>query len=60
MAKLKPREMKASEFVAESIEEEAYRLPPSEKAKADILLNYARIIRQRPDSRMVRVWEQAD
>ena len=58
--KTTPRVIPADHFVAESLEEEADRLPPSEKAKADILRSAAALYRARPNSKMVRVWEEKE
>jgi hypothetical protein len=52
------RVVPANHFVAESLEEEAARLPSSEKAKADTLRSAAAMYRALPSSKMVRVWEE--
>ena len=49
-----PRVLPANHFLAESLEEEASRLPPSEKAKADILREAANLYRSLRTSRLVR------
>jgi len=58
MSELKPRFVRVDDFVAESLEAEANRLPPSERTRADILREQARIFRTSGNPRMVRVWEE--
>jgi hypothetical protein len=45
------------DFVAETLEEEASRIPPSCKSRADSLRNMAAIFRKMNNPKMVRVWE---
>jgi hypothetical protein len=54
------RVIPANDFVAESLEEEATRLPPSESAKARILRQAANLYRTLPSKKMVRVWEEKE
>ncbi len=49
--------MRVSDLIADGIEEEANRLPPSEKNKAEYLRKTAKIIREREDSRTIRIVE---
>ncbi len=58
--KTTPRVIPANHFVAESLEEEASRLPPSEKAKANILREAANLYRSLRTSKLVRVWEEKE
>jgi len=55
-----PRVIPANHFVADSLEEEANRLPPSEKAKADTLREGAKLYRTLRTSKLVRVWEEKE
>ena len=57
MTKSAARVIPANHFVADSLEEEANRLPPSEKAKADTLREAAMLYRTLRSSKLVRVWE---
>ena len=53
----KLRSMRVSDLIADGIEEEANRLPPSEKNNAEYLRKTAKIIREREDSRIIRIVE---
>jgi hypothetical protein len=55
-----PRVIPANHFVAESLEEEADRLPPSESAKAKYLRDTAATFRTLRTTKMVRVWEEKE
>jgi hypothetical protein len=52
------RVMPANHVVADSLEQEADGLPPSEKAKADVLREADRLYRTLRKSKLVRVWEE--
>lgn len=58
--KTTPRVIPANHFVAESLEEEADRLPPSKKVEADALREAARQFRSRPTTKLIRVWEESE
>jgi hypothetical protein len=49
--------MTVGEFIAESLENEAKRMPPSYKAEADSLREQARLLRQ-TQSKTIRVWRE--
>jgi len=55
--KMTVRVLTPGEFVAESLEAEAKKIPRSYKWKADILLEQARMMRKQPGKKKVRVWE---
>jgi isocitrate/isopropylmalate dehydrogenase len=54
------RVVPANEFIAESLEEEATKLPPSEAAKARILRQSANLYRTLPSKNLVQVWEEKE
>lgn len=54
------RVMPANHFVADSLEQEADGLPPSEAAKAATLREAARLYRALRTSKLVRVWEEKE
>ena len=58
MKEIKGRLMRRADFTAETLEAEAAKLPPSQKAYADNLREMARNFRQSTDHTMVRVWEE--
>ncbi len=60
MAKKLSRTIPANDFVAESLEEEAGRLPPSQAEQAKILRKTAEIYRNLPSKNLVRIWVEAD
>ena len=51
------RLVRVVDFVTETLEEEARRIPPSHKSCADSLRNMAAIFRKMNNPKMVRVWE---
>jgi hypothetical protein len=55
-----PREITAGEFVAESLEGEAAKMPPSMKTQADILRDAAKIFREQGGKKKIRVWEEGE
>ena len=58
MAKqVKVRVMTPGEFVAESLEAQANKMPRSYKAQADILRKQAAVMRKQRGPKRVRVWE---
>jgi hypothetical protein len=58
--KTTPRVIPANHFIADSLEEEANRLPPSAKANADAYREAARLYRALRTSKLVRVWEEKE
>lgn len=54
---MKPRIVRVDDFVAEEIEGEAARLPPSKAGEAKILLEHAASLRASRRTRYLRVWE---
>jgi hypothetical protein len=50
------RVITVGEYIAELLEAEASRMPPSYKEQADILLERARLFRNDPNPNMVRIW----
>jgi hypothetical protein len=56
--KCTPRTISANQFLAESLDEEANNLPPSQAAKAAILRETANLYRARQGSKLVRVCEE--
>ena len=58
MAEMKPRTVRADDFVAESLEHDANAMPPSYKDRADILRNAAKIYRESKNPKTIRVWEE--
>jgi hypothetical protein len=58
MVGMKYRRMKVSDFIAEGLEAEAARVPPTMKEHADILHNAAKLVRQLDNKNMIRVWEE--
>jgi hypothetical protein len=59
MAELEWRLVRVADFVAESLEAEADRIPPSYKELADSLRKAATHMRESGSQKMVRVWEEA-
>ncbi len=59
MAKRVPRLMRGVDFVAESLENEAAKMPPSAQGLADSLRAAAKAYRESTSTKMVRVWEDA-
>jgi len=51
------RLVRVVDFVAETLEEEASRIPPNYKSRSDSLRNMAAIFRKMNNPKMVRVWE---
>lgn len=54
---LKPREVRAVDFVAELLDEEANKMPSSYKERADSWHKMADAMRQSSNPRTIRVWE---
>jgi hypothetical protein len=54
-----PRLMRADDFVAETLEAMAAKLPPSEKAQAEYLRGSAQRFRESGRPGMIRLWENA-
>ena len=50
------RTIRIVELVAEELEKEAARMPPSYKEHADALLLHAKTIRESTDDRKLRIW----
>lgn len=59
MAEMTPRLVKVSDFVAEALEAEANRMPPSYKEQADNLRKSAETMRRLGSQKLVRVWEDS-
>lgn len=57
MTEVKWRPLRVSDFIAESLEAEADRMPPSYKEQADSLRKSASLVRQVGSKKLVRVWE---
>jgi hypothetical protein len=55
-----PREIKVGEFVAEELEREAAKMPPSSKAQADALRDAARLYREQGNKKKIRIWEDGE
>lgn len=53
-----PRVIRVADFVAESLEAEANKLPPSRKDQADSLRKQAAIMRESADTKTVKIWEE--
>jgi hypothetical protein len=60
MAKKLSRTIPANDFIAESLEEEANRLPPSREEQAKMLRKSAEIYRSLPSRNSVRIWVEAE
>ncbi len=58
MTEVKRRLVRVSDFVAESLEAEADRMPPSYREQADSLRRSASLMRQVGSKKLVRVWEE--
>ena len=58
MGEIRTRLVRVVEFVAEGLEEEANRLPPSRKSEADSFRRMAEILRSSDNPRLVRVSEE--
>jgi hypothetical protein len=59
MFEMKPRLVRVVDFVAESLEQEAAKMPPSYKDRADALRAAAKMYRELDNPRMIRVWEDS-
>jgi hypothetical protein len=57
MTEVKWRLVRVSDFIAESLEAEADRMPLSYKEQADSLRKSASLVRQVGSKKLVRVWE---
>jgi len=57
MGKLVRKYIRVDDFIAEQIEQEANRLPPSAHAERGFLLDYAARLRQTSSTKVVRIWE---
>jgi hypothetical protein len=55
-----PRVIRVADFVAESLEAEANKLPHSRKDQADLLRKQAAIMRESEDTKMVKIWPLPD
>jgi hypothetical protein len=58
MAEMKPRLIRVDDYVAEILEGDADRLPPSMKEQAEIYRQTAQRLCQSNNPRMVRIWEE--
>jgi hypothetical protein len=52
-----PRLVRVDDFVAETLEAEADKMPPWTKFQADIWRDVAKDLRASENTKMVRVWE---
>ena len=57
---MKPRLVRVDDFVAETLEAEAGKMPPWAKSQADIWRNVAMDLRASESTKMVRVWEEPE
>jgi hypothetical protein len=57
MLELKPRVVRRVDFIAESLDEEANKMPPSRKDEAEGWHRMADELRKSTDARTIRVWE---
>jgi hypothetical protein len=57
---MKPRLVRAHDFVGEALEAEADKMAPSEKSQTDIWRDVAKDLRASKSSEMVRVWEEPE
>ena len=55
-----PRVVRVVDFVAESLDEIARKIPASGKAQADSLRESARVMRESSNPKTVRIWEVPD
>jgi hypothetical protein len=60
MEEMKSRIVRVADFVAESLEAEAARVPPGMPEYADSLLAMAKRLRQSDNPKFVRVWEDIE
>ncbi|MGD0228330.1 MAG: hypothetical protein ABSF71_39005 [Terriglobia bacterium] len=58
MAEMKPRLIRVDDYVAEILEGDADRLPPSMKEQAEVYRQMAQRFRQSDNQKMVRIWEE--
>jgi hypothetical protein len=58
MTDIKPRLVRADDFIAEKLEKEASKLPPSEKDKAAGIRAMAEHFRKSSSTAMLRIWEE--
>jgi hypothetical protein len=56
----KPRLVRMDDFVAETLESEADKMPPWAKLQADIWRDVAKDLRASESTKMVRVWEEPE
>lgn len=59
MAEMTPRLVRVCDFVAEALEAEADRMPPSYKEQADSLRKSAETMRRLGSQKLVRLWEES-
>jgi hypothetical protein len=58
--KLVPRAMRVDDFIADSLEREAGRIPPSHCPEVEALLQHASLLRSSQNSKMILIWEERD
>jgi hypothetical protein len=58
MTELKPRVVRRVDFMAELLDEDANKMPPSRKEEAERWHKMADELRKSKDTRTLRVWEQ--
>jgi hypothetical protein len=57
---MKPRLVRVDDFVAETLEAAADKLPPWAKSQADIWRDVAKDLRASESTKIVRVWEEPE
>ena len=57
---IKPRLVRLDDFVAETLEAKADKMPPWAKSQADIWRDVAKDLRASKSTKMVRVWEETE
>jgi hypothetical protein len=57
---IKPRWVRLDDFVAETLEAKADKMPPWAKSQADSWRNVAKDLRESESTKIVRVWEEPE
>jgi hypothetical protein len=52
--------MRVDDFIAESLEREAGRIPPGHRPEIEALLQHASLLRSSQNSKMILIWEEMD
>ena len=58
--KLVLRARRVDDFIADSLEREAGRIPPSHRPEIEALLQHASLLRNSQNSKMIMIWEEID